>query len=87
MKKLRLSFLDHDKAEVLSREQLKKIMGGDGSGPAPRAGKTTLDGYCRDSSGGLLGTTSPNICSSADHSSSCAEYSNFDLHRSSCSCY
>lgn len=32
MKKLKLSFSDYGNAEVLSREQLKKIMGGDGSG-------------------------------------------------------
>jgi len=32
MKKLRLNFTDYDNTEVLSREQLKRIMGGDGSG-------------------------------------------------------
>jgi len=48
MKKLRLSFVDSDNMEVLSREQLKTIMGGDGSGygNAVLCGTRSENGQC-----------------------------------------
>lgn len=46
MKKLKLNFHDFDNTEVLSRDQLKKILGGDGSGNVYLCGTRSYNGQC-----------------------------------------
>lgn len=88
MKKLKLEHYNIKDAKILSREQLKSILGGDGSGGQdPCAGKSDFEGYCRNSQGTLLGIVTPSSCKRQDMISACEEYTGFRIDNSSCSCW
>ncbi len=82
MKKLKLNAEDFKNAGVLSREQLKSVLGGfGGSG----GGGCEYVAFCYDSNGEFLGEKTPASCSSSNVTSACSTYEDFDLSRSSCS--
>lgn len=77
MKKLKLEELNLGSVEVLSREELKKVLGGLGSGGGSGdAGCLTQSGGCDE--GGICilwctnGTTQQGTCGSSNHGTYCA---------------
>ncbi|MFT4152472.1 hypothetical protein [Parafilimonas sp.] len=89
MKKLKLRTIELGASEILSREQLKKVLGGSGSGSSTDAcaGKSSTI-YCRNGSGEIVkeieGTGCPTTGAGLD--SSCSGVTGYDRSTSSCTC-
>ncbi|MRG46985.1 hypothetical protein GFS24_17820 [Chitinophaga sp. SYP-B3965] len=86
MKKLNLKSSGFQNGEVLTRSQLKKVLGGTGSGgPDACAGKSSVI-KCRDNSGNDLGTVNGTGCLGSYVTTSCNAYPTFDIAHSQCNC-
>ena len=87
MKKLKLKALDLGATELLSREQLKNVLGGDGSYNGACDGKPSTI-WCRDSSSTELGHIDQTGCpaSGADLDKACSKYATYTRSTSTCTC-
>lgn len=75
MKKLKLNFQDFGNTEVLTREQLKKIVGGDGSGgPCVTNGCSRICHYTTYNNDPVWGFGNCNQQGAAGHPSICDNY-------------